>query len=322
MTEEVSPENPQNDENHTAGTELNAAGGLGLDSSKKSSEETLINLDSKSLKKPLMIVKVLFFAFVAGVFIISLFFNISILLTPENQDFSSSNGISFLLVAASLLVTAISMGVSFWMYYVRSIYVMNGPALVPEKWGMILGELSEVTTTMNRQSVTSLETILHLSQSQIDRTESLLENFLTLQDAISVRDNEIERLKKGHDAKVFKRFLMRFIRVSRALREIHDESVGTEQERNLKYIVRLMEDALEECGVELFSPELGTDYREAGAEISDDPRVIRTVKPELDYSIASIESVAYVIQGEGDLQVIVPAKVTIYRLQQDEQGDN
>ena len=77
-----------------------------------------------------------------------------------------------------------------------------------------------------------------------------------------------------------------------------------------------MQNALEECGVEQLKPEINTDYREAGPEIADDPTIIPTDDENLDFKISSIEATGYVIEGEGDREIIIPAKVSIYKIQE------
>ena len=83
-----------------------------------------------------------------------------------------------------------------------------------------------------------------------------------------------------------------------------------------------MEAALEECGLELWSPEVGSDYRELGEEVADDPRHVSTDDPSLEFKIESIDSPAYIVEGQGDREIIVQAKVTIFQLEaQIEEGN-
>lgn len=276
----------------------------------------------RSLSAPVSLIKVLCLAFLAAAFVVLIFLNMSYFTLSEIPVSQNTSGIYLILVVLSLIVTGISISVSFWMYYVRSIYLKDGPALVPERWGKILTKLTDVTAYANLQTTKSLSSLLQESDLQSKKSDSLLKSFLTLQEAISIRDKEIERLKQGHDTKVFKKFLMRFVRVSRALRDIYEESIGTDQESKFKYLLRLIEDALEECGVELYAPTLGKDYRDVGPEIADDPKIISTSDPLKDYTIASVEISGFVINGEGELQVIVPAKVSIYRFEQNPEGLN
>ena len=53
--------------------------------------------------------------------------------------------------------------------------------------------------------------------------------------------------------------------------------------------------------------------------MDDTPKIIDTKDELKDFHIASVESPAYIFRGEGDLEVIIPATVTIYR-REDEEG--
>lgn len=258
------------------------------------------------------LVKVILASVIAVLFIASVLLNFAHLTKEELTNSLSSDLLHWVLVIGLIIVTVISLIISFWTYYVRSIYVKDGPALVPERWGRLIGDLIEVWKAHHSQSQSSLEEIRQSSIEQSRKSNDLLENFLTLQKALDVRDKEIARLKKGYDAKIFKRFLMRFIRIDRSLREMEGEFSGQEHQKNYRYLRRVMQDALEECGVEQFTPEEGSDYREA-SRVADNPKVIETTNPDEDFKIIEIESPAYIIEGEGETEVIVPSKVSIHR---------
>ena len=266
--------------------------------------------------KPVPVAAIIGIALVVAIFLISLILNVFLLAKPDQS--SAVSTFNWVVVIGSLLIAGLGLGVSFWMYYARTVYLKNGPALVPERWGHILAELGRVTDQANMNTVESLTAVLKASDHQTEKSESLLESFLTLQQAISTRDDEISRLKKGHDAKIFKRFISRFIRVSVALEEIKEEAKDSDQAKNYKYLCRLIQNGLEDCGVEQIRPEINSDYREAGPEIADDPTLIYTNDSSLDFKIASVESPGYVIEGEGDREIIIPSKVSVYKAEEKE----
>lgn len=266
--------------------------------------------------KPIPVLAIIGISLIVVVFLVSLILNVSLLSNPDQSNAIST--FNWVVVISSLLIAGLGLGISFWMYYARTVYLKNGPALVPERWGHILAELGHVTNQANMNTVESLTAVLKASNYQTEKSESLLESFLTLQQAISTRDDEISRLRKGHDAKIFKRFVSRFIRVSVALEEIREEAKDSDQAKNYKYLCRLIQNALEDCGVEQIRPEINSDYREAGPEIADDPTLITTNDSTLDFKIASVESPAYVIEGEGDREIIIQAKVSVFKLEEQE----
>ena len=73
-----------------------------------------------------------------------------------------------------------------------------------------------------------LETTSKFNKNQFDDVRdslnSILESFSTLQDSLTLKDKEIERLRKGYDAEIFKRFLLRFIRAKQAADDLMNES--------------------------------------------------------------------------------------------------
>ena len=240
----------------------------------------------------------------------------------EGRDSSPNGTFHWILIIGLVTVTTISLVVSFWTYYIRSIYIKDGTAIVPEKWGSIIGELIESWKIHHSKSQISLAKVQQSSEDQSKKSNDLLESFLTLQDALNSRDEEIARLKKGYDAKIFKRFLLRFIRVDRSLREMEEEFDNQKHRKNYKFLSRIMQDALEESGVEQFTPEIGSDYRDAGPQIADDPTVLHIDDESQDFRIAEVESVGYILEGEGEMEVVVPSNVTIFRFNsEDKRGE-
>ena len=262
--------------------------------------------------KPPSILKILGLAVLVVSLVGSILMNLSFIsLSDENT--SATPMFYWVVIIGVLLIAAVSLGISFWLYYVRSIYLKDGPALVPEKWGVLLGELSNLTNQSRINTIEKLTRVINASSHQASKSEALLESFLMLQQTISNRDEEISRLKKGHDSKIFKRFITRFVRVSISLEEIREEAKESDQAKNYKYLCKKIQNALEECGVEQLYPEIGLDYREFGSEMDDDPKVIETDDVSKNFQIASVELPAYIFKGEGDREIIIPSKVTIYK---------
>ena len=234
---------------------------------------------------------------------------------------SENSGIPWGLFIGIMAAAWVGLVISFWTYYIRSIYVKDGPSLVLGEWVANIRELIKYSKTSHAQCQKTLEKVQKLSDEQSEKSNSLLESFLTMQEALDTRDEEIARLKKGYDAKIFKRFLMRFIRVDRSLREISQESESEKESKNYNYLSRVMQDALDECGVSQFTPEIGSDYRDADPRIADEPIVLPTDNESQDFKIASIESVGYILEGEENVEVIMPSKVSIFRFNSNRKED-
>lgn len=238
--------------------------------------------------------------------------------TSLDSTFSSE---SILLISLTVLAITCALSVLKTIHS-RAVMLRGGAALVPEEWGKLISLLITENQSNNTAYLLGSQKLNERLNEQGQNSQRLLESFLDLQTALDARDKEIERLRSGGDAKVFKRFLNRFIRVDKALVEMRLEMAGTENERNYRYLAKVMQDALEECGVEKYEPIVGSDYRDAGDQVSDEVTVVSTTEISNDFLIAGIISPGYVIQGEGKMSVIQPAQVEIYRLSADEDKES
>jgi len=258
-------------------------------------------------------IKVVLAAVVAALLIALLLINLAMIVASPGLGLTITLE-SWVVVGVLGFLLALSLGISFWMHFMRLVYLKNGPALVPERWGAVIADLAGITKKTNKQTLETLDKVASATNTQREKADSLLESFLTLQQALTLRDEEISRLKKGYDSKIFSRFIKRFVRVSQALSEIHAESKGGLEEKNYKYLVRLLDDALEECGIEKYAVTVGDDFRELGSEVADSPTIVETEDAKMDYQIATTEKMGYRISGGIDKQIVVSAKVSIYRL--------
>ena len=265
------------------------------------------------------LLRVLFFAIVSTIFIASIFVNILYVLDVDGFSLTLATSQN-LIIFGLMVLTAISLFLVFWNYHIRSIYLRDGPGLVPEMWGFLISNSMEKNEKIHNKTFEALRNVVASSEVQAKYSQDLMESFLTLQVALSSRDEEIARLRKGYDSKVFARFLSRFIRVGQALEELQSEFIDIGGQKYHVYLSRLMENALEECGVEKFVPGIGGDYREAGPEIADEPAWILTDRPDLDYKISDVKRPGYHIVGQGEVQVLVPARVSIFKFTERQEG--
>jgi len=251
-------------------------------------------------------------SFIIGILFTSVLLNLASLHEGNLANFSNPGSL-VTLIFGLIIITILSLVISFWNYHIRAIYLKDGPALVPEKWGKIILDLIKNSNSMNNNNQKIFQKLKENSDIQNKKSEDLLESFLTLQETLSAREKEISRLKRGYDAKIFKKFLLRFIRIDRSLREMKKEFSGKENEKNYKYLSRIMQDALEECGVERFTPELGSDFRDAGDDVADEFTTEATNDPEMDFIMSDVISIGYKLIGEDEDEVIIPSKVKIFR---------
>ena len=167
------------------------------------------------------------------------------------------------------------------------------------------------------QTLAELRTLIAESMEQIGRDSTNNEEklgtlsniFVTLHAALDEKDAEILRLKKGYDTQVFRKFLIRFIRTDLAVNDFVQD-VETKSEA-LDLVQRLLEDALDECGVERFSPPVGEDYRRAEG-VADNPKTILSNNVDDRYKIAKVIEQGYRIRTADGYEIVYPAKVSIF----------
>ena len=136
-----------------------------------------------------------------------------------------------------------------------------------------------------------------------------------LQDSVETNEEEIKRYKKGYDADIFHTFLFRFTKVDKVLKEyINDGKIDLE---GLDDIQIQMEDALKECKVEVYSPEIGANYKTLDY-IADNPKKIPTSDKNLHETIAGIYQVGYLRRlPDSSLTLISEARVVVYEYDND-----
>ena len=131
-----------------------------------------------------------------------------------------------------------------------------------------------------------------------------------LQEAVEKKEEEMVRFKKGYDADIYHKFLLRFTRVDSVLKEYIDD--GTIDLEGLDDIHSQMEDALEECGVEPFYPVIGLNFKTQD-NIADNPKRIPTNDKNQHETVAEVSQIGYLRRREDtSVEIISKAKVVIY----------
>lgn len=230
---------------------------------------------------------------------------------PSALEAASNDPLLIFAVVILSLATLASVGVSFYLYRWRAILLQNPHTVVPEEWAKHLGVLGQRIGRLTDCLGTELGRIGQRSLESERKVENLVETFMTLQKGLDERDAEIRRLRQGYDNEVFGKFLHRFIRVDQTIKDCLQtgrfDREGFEQAR------MLLADAFAECGVEVFSPPLGSDYREADG-VADSPKLVATETAEDVGKIAEIVEPGYRLKTSQGYDVILPAKIRIYAL--------
>ena len=179
----------------------------------------------------------------------------------------------------------------------------------------------------NKTKATSDQIIEEISDSdkiieEISDSDKIIEEISNmnkiithLQDSVETNEEEIKRYKKGYDADIFHTFLFRFTKVDKVLKEyINDGKIDL---KGLDDIQIQMEDALKECKVEVYSPEIGANYKTLDY-IADNPKKIPTSDKNLHETIAGIYQVGYLRRlPDSSLTLISEARVVVYEYDND-----
>ncbi len=230
----------------------------------------------------------------------------------DQQDLVSS-WIEFALVA--LLLLALVLAFNLWLQYKRwhSQQVLKSPHIVtPDNFDRLVNSLNKFLHDLATQ-VAELRRSVH---DQREETQSasieLTKTFLTLQSALDTRDQQLKKAEQGWEQAVFSRFVRRFAKIDEMLHE--PQQVSPQQ--LLEQTQLLLRDALEECGIELFSPSLGADYRHENG-VADNPVCIETDDASRAYQIAEVLTPGYrIARITGSNSVVIPAKVKVYVLRE------
>ena len=221
------------------------------------------------------------------------------------------------LVYAALIIMSIatlfSIIISFYLYKWRRILLTQPNLLVPEEWGSYLDAVGK---SMGRLEASFAKNISHIASETSEssaRISNMTETYMSLQNTLDEKDSEIRRLKRGYDAEIFRKYLSRFIRIDQTIDDYMH--INGSDSNMLEQLKRLFEDALDECGVESFSPKVGEDYRRAFG-VADNPKKILTENLEEEFIIAEILESGYRLRNGDDYQIIIPSKVSIYRIGQ------
>ena len=186
----------------------------------------------------------------------------------------------------------------------------------------LIEEASPEEKPDNKTKTTSDNIIEEISNSdkvieEISNSDKIIEEISNmnkiithLQGAVEKKEEEMERFKKGYDADIYHKFLLRFTRVDSVLKEYIDD--GTIDLEGLDDIHSQMEDALEECGVEPFYPVIGLNFKTQD-NIADNPKRIPTNDKNQHETVAEVSQIGYLRRREDtSVEIISQAKVVIY----------
>ena len=213
-------------------------------------------------------------------------------------------GMTFIL---SLLIVALIISMRQWIK-------TNNTAPVTPSTSVSSGVAHQNALTHPMEELHALvaEILKQIRQDSTKNAENLdkLQSIsVTLRHALDEKDEEIRRFKKGYDAQVFRKFLLRFIRTDLAINDFAQDAKN--HSKSFGVIKKLLEDALDACGVETFSPQIGEDYRQADG-VADNPKTTVSNDANKRYRIAEIIEQGYRMKTLDGYEIVYPAKIRIF----------
>ncbi|HEV2515810.1 MAG TPA: hypothetical protein VGV07_11210 [Devosia sp.] len=171
----------------------------------------------------------------------------------------------------------------------------------------------EAIRSLTKSTTNHASSVDEFGRDALREIAEVKESLAIFSSSLSMKDQEIDRLRKGGDAKIFHRFLDRFVRLHRAVgEEIEDATAGGERVERLRSLLALLEDALAECGVTTFSPRVGESFRSAFG-VASAPSVVATSDIALDMTVAGVISAGYALATAEGPVCLRPSSVSIYK---------
>ena len=232
-------------------------------------------------------------------------------LEPESDPSYEVHVYIYIIIIISLLLAFSGAWISYWLYKWRKKLISkegkNNVIIVPEEFWesqqkifKYFNELAENVGVLNENLNKDIDSLNK-------QYNELMDNFLTLRKALDERDTEIKRLKEGYDQTIIKKSLRRFLKTHQSVCDSFKDNQTDEMEQ----ILYLFNDALEEAGVETFSPELNALYSKTDG-LNENPKKIVAPNKEDVGKIQQVNEEGYRMKIPSGYQYLIPAKVTIY----------
>jgi len=225
---------------------------------------------------------------------------------------------SFVALAVSLWVNVFLLK---WRRKVNTADLSIVPSVLMDKFADQTHALSQLTKEhgralemLGKELSRIFGGLQHESSESRQSSADLLEAFAGLQSALNDKDQEIKRLRSGYDSEIFRRFLNRFVRLEKIVREeIEDLPKDNETGREaLSQIQILLSDALAECGLNEFTPNLGESIRNAEG-VDENHKTKPAKEPGQILTIAEVlEPGLRISTPDGGFEYVKKARVVVY----------
>ena len=154
----------------------------------------------------------------------------------------------------------------------------------------------------------------NVSSGITKKYDEIFESFRSLQKNLDGKDKEIERLKKGYDLQIIKKFVSKLIQISDSCKTINsDQKMSDETKKEVNFIDEAILGLVEESGVKQFSIKEGssTKSEEFGMPSAHDWVKVDTDLEDLSFTVKKTLENGFYIEAEQKEVVRFP-KIEVY----------
>ncbi len=191
--------------------------------------------------------------------------------------------------------------------------------ILPEK---LLLDWNSVSRTVKQQSQSLGQLANGLDAAEARNTEKMVALVKTIEELFQAtslfqrqldeKDREVSRLRNGADAVVIQKFLDRFFRLHRNMtKDLEQYREDSEVAGILQDQLDELEDALLDCGVVKFSPELGTPIDQAQG-VSPGSKKVSTEDPQMHLKIAEVLRPGFLMETAEQPRILKTAEVSVF----------
>mgnify|MGYP001166854904 CR=1 FL=1 len=187
---------------------------------------------------------------------------------PAEEAITQEGGNS-LFVILSLVIIALLFLISLLMNYKlltwRSKYkdqLIAFPESLLDKFDDLNEKFNNISLETKKDANSHKELHKKVADHVAQRYDEIFESFAALQKNLDLKDKEIERLKKGYDMQVLKKYISRLISISDICSDITgDPKVSEETKNEVNFVADSIFNLIEELGVKKISIQQGASTK-------------------------------------------------------------
>lgn len=197
--------------------------------------------------------------------------------------------------------------------------IPNGQvSIVPDELLKELGNQKDSLIKNTKTLKNYVESSDYYQKSTQQQLAELQKAFSIFQGSLDSKDQEIDRHKKGYDFHVYKNFVNKFIKFYIDLKKEADAPENEHASELLNDMLALFEDALDECNVEIITPDMNKNIEEQASIISANKKSQLTNDPKIVGKIAKIIHPAFGLRTSSGIDMLREASVSVYSIEQSE----